>query len=203
MPKAKTLFVCSQCGYESGRWLGKCPGCGAWNSLFEQAAPEVLPEKARKRAPGSGAKAVPLSEIDEAEQPRVVTGIGELDRVLGGGIVEGSAVLAAGDPGIGKSTLLLQACGALAEKGAKVLYVTGEESARQIALRAKRLGVNEKNLYVLAETAVDNIETRIRETDPDFTVVDSIQTVYRPEIASAPGSVSQVRESASSLIRLA
>ena len=203
MPKAKTLFVCSQCGYESGRWLGKCPGCGAWNSLFEQAAPEILPEKARKRAPGSGAKTVPLSEIDEAEQPRVVTGIGELDRVLGGGIVEGSAVLAAGDPGIGKSTLLLQACGALAEKGAKVLYVTGEESARQIALRAKRLGVNEKNLYVLAETAVDNIETRIRETDPDFTVVDSIQTVYRPEIASAPGSVSQVRESASSLIRLA
>lgn len=203
MPKAKTLFVCSQCGYESGRWLGKCPGCGAWNSLFEQAAPEILPEKAHKRAPGSGAKAVPLSEIDEAEQPRVVTGIGELDRVLGGGIVEGSAVLAAGDPGIGKSTLLLQACGALAEKGAKVLYVTGEESARQIALRAKRLGVNEKNLYVLAETAVDNIEARIRETDPDFTVVDSIQTVYRPEIASAPGSVSQVRESASSLIRLA
>ena len=137
MPKAKTLFVCSQCGYESGRWLGKCPGCGAWNSLFEQAAPETVPEKARKRAPGSGAKAVPLAEIDEAEQPRVVTGIGELDRVLGGGIVEGSAVLAAGDPGIGKSTLLLQACGALAEKGEKVLYVTGEESARQIALRGE------------------------------------------------------------------
>ena len=203
MPKAKTLFVCSQCGYESGRWLGKCPGCGAWNSLFEQAAPETVPEKARKRAPGSGAKAVPLAEIDEAEQPRVVTGIGELDRVLGGGIVEGSAVLAAGDPGIGKSTLLLQACGALAEKGEKVLYVTGEESARQIALRARRLNVNAKNLYVLAETAVDNIEARIRETAPDFTVVDSIQTVYRPEIASAPGSVSQVRESASALIRLA
>ena len=203
MPKAKTLFVCSQCGYESGRWLGKCPGCGAWNSLFEQAAPEIVPEKVRKRAPGSGAKAVPLAEIDEAEQPRVVTGIGELDRVLGGGIVEGSAVLAAGDPGIGKSTLLLQACGALAEKGEKVLYVTGEESARQIALRARRLNVNAKNLYVLAETAVDNIEARIRETAPDFTVVDSIQTVYRPEIASAPGSVSQVRESASALIRLA
>lgn len=202
MPKAKSLFVCSQCGYESGRWLGKCPGCGAWNTLFEQAAPEILPEKTRKRAPGSGAKALPLADIDEAEQPRVVTGIGELDRVLGGGIVEGSAVLVAGDPGIGKSTLLLQACGALAAKGARVLYVTGEESARQIALRAKRLNVNASNLFVLAETAVDNIETRMRETAPDFTVVDSIQTVYRPEIASAPGSVSQVRESASSLIRL-
>lgn len=203
MAKAKTLFVCSQCGYESGRWLGKCPGCGAWNALQEQAVQETVPEKARKRAPGSGAKPLPLSEIDEQEQPRVTTGIGELDRVLGGGIVEGSAVLAAGDPGIGKSTLLLQACGALANRGLKVLYVTGEESARQIAMRARRLNVNAHRLFVLAETAVDNIETRIRELSPDFTVVDSIQTVYRPEIASAPGSVSQVRESAASLIRLA
>lgn len=203
MPKAKSLFVCAQCGYESSRWLGKCPGCGAWNTLEERAAPEALPEKARKRAPGSGARAVPLDEIDETEQPRRLTGIGELDRVLGGGIVDGSAVLAAGDPGIGKSTLLLQACGALARQGAKVLYVTGEESARQIALRARRLGVSAKELYVLAETAVDNIETRWRELSPDFIVVDSIQTVYRPELASAPGSVSQVRESAASLIRLA
>ena len=202
MPKAKTLFVCSQCGYESGRWLGKCPGCGAWNSLSEQAAPQEAPEKARKRAPGSGMPAVLLSDIDGSEQPRRMTGIGELDRVLGGGIVEGSAVLAAGDPGIGKSTLLLQACGALAERGDRVLYVTGEESARQIALRAKRLGVGAKQLCVLAETAVDNIQARMRDLEPNFTVIDSIQTVYMPELASAPGSVNQVRESAASLIRL-
>ncbi len=202
MAKAKTIFVCGECGYESGRWLGKCPECGAWNSMAEQAVKEEAPSGKPLKRPGSiGSAAMELDRIGGETQIRRSCGIGELDRVLGGGIVEGSATLVGGDPGIGKSTLLLQVCGKLAADGARVLYVTGEESARQIKLRADRLGVSAKGLWVLAENAMDGILERFREVRPQFLVVDSIQTVYSPEISSAPGSVSQVRECAAVLIR--
>ena len=205
MAKAKTAFVCDECGYESGRWLGKCPGCGAWNTIREYTpspAPAPSAVKPMKRPAGSGQPMLLLSEIGDEAQARRSCGIGELDRVLGGGIVEGSVTLVGGDPGVGKSTLLLAACGHLAESGARVLYVTGEESARQVKLRARRLGVAADRLWVLAENAMTDIEARFLELAPDFMVVDSIQTVYRPELSAAPGSVSQVRECAALLTRL-
>ncbi len=204
MAKVKTVFVCGECGWESGRWLGKCGGCGAWNAMQEfTPEPAAQAAKPNRRPSGADAEALPLTEIGDEAQNRRSLGICELDRVLGGGIVEGSATLVGGDPGIGKSTLLLQACGKLAAGGARVLYVTGEESARQIKLRANRLGVSADNLFVLAENAMDGIESKFLSIAPDFVVVDSIQTVYRPELSAAPGSVSQVRECAALLIRLA
>jgi len=203
--KAKTSFVCNECGYESARWLGKCPGCGAWNTLVEIVAqPALAPSgKPMKRPGGTGAPTYRLSEIGDEAEERRSCGILELDRVLGGGVVEGSVTLVGGDPGVGKSTLLLQVCGLLAEAGSRVLYATGEESSRQIKLRARRLGVSAGSLWVLAENAMDELEARFLELQPDFMVVDSIQTVYRPELSAAPGSVSQVRECASLLIRMA
>ena len=203
MAKAKTIFICGECGYESGRWLGKCVGCGAWNTMTEQAIAPDVPEKpkAQKRVGGSNAPLMRLLDVSEETQARRSCGISELDRVLGGGIVEGSVTLLGGDPGVGKSTLLLQVCGMLAEAGATVLYITGEESARQVKLRARRLDVLVKQLWILAENAMDDIEERLSTLRPDFCVVDSIQTVYRPEMSAAPGSVSQVRECASQLIR--
>ncbi len=205
MAKAKTVYVCNACGYESGRWLGKCPDCGAWNTLAEHMVEAVseTQDKPMKRPAGMGMAAKRLSEIGDEAQARRSCGIDELDRVLGGGIVEGSVTLVGGDPGVGKSTLLLQACGKLAEAGGRVLYVTGEESARQIKLRARRLNVETDSVWVLAENAMNDIVTRFEELQPDFMVVDSIQTVYRPELSAAPGSVSQVRECSSLLIRLA
>lgn len=207
MAKDKTLYVCSTCGYETAKWMGKCPGCGAWNTLEEQApraaAAQAAPAKANKQRPGTGAQAMRLSEIPEESAERAGTGIAELDRVLGGGVVEGSLTLVGGDPGIGKSTLLLQASEHLASGGARVLYVSGEESARQIRMRARRLGAASDNLYILSENAMDEAERRWTELAPDFMVIDSIQTMYRPDIASAPGSVSQVRECASLLMRMA
>ncbi len=201
--KAKTLYICADCGYETPRWLGKCPDCGAWNTLTEQAvAAEAPTPKAQKQRGGVGAAAKRLMDIPEESQLRASTGIGELDRVLGGGVVEGSLVLVGGDPGIGKSTLLLQAMANLA-KGARVLYVTGEESARQVKMRAQRLGIQDGELFILAENAMDEIEQRFTEVQPAYMVVDSIQTMYKPEMASAPGSVSQVRESAALLMRMA
>ena len=204
MAKAKTSFVCSQCGYETARWLGKCPGCSAWNTLSEQLAvpAQEVAAKPLKQRPGTGARALLLSDIAQEETQRASTGIGELDRVLGGGVVEGSLVLVGGDPGIGKSTLLLQACAHLAQSG-RVLYISGEESARQIKMRAQRLGVSASGLYVLAENALDQAEARFEEIQPAYMVVDSIQTMYRPEMSSAPGSVSQVRECTALLMRLA
>lgn len=201
MAKQKTMFVCCECGYESGRWMGKCPGCGAWNAMAEQVIEPETPAKTLKRPQGNGAAALELHEIKDEGQVRRACGIEELDRVLGGGIVEGSATLVGGDPGVGKSTLLLQACGHLAAEGARVLYVTGEESARQIKLRAGRLHVDARGLWILAENAMDDILERFMELKPDYMVVDSIQTVYKPELSTAPGSVSQVRECAASLIR--
>ena len=207
MAKDKTLYVCSTCGYETAKWMGKCPGCGAWNTLEEQApqaaAAQTAPAKANKQRPGTGAQAMRLSEIPEESAERAGTGIAELDRVLGGGVVEGSLTLVGGDPGIGKSTLLLQASEHLASGGARVLYVSGEESARQIKMRARRLGAASDNLYILSENAMDEAERRWTELAPDFMVIDSIQTMYRPDMASAPGSVSQVRECASLLMRMA
>ena len=169
MAKEKTAYQCSACGYETSRWMGRCPECGAWNTLEEQA-PRVTaaaPAKAIKQRPGTGARAMRLDEIPEETASRATTGIAELDRVLGGGVVEGSLMLVGGDPGIGKSTLLLQASEHLARNGARVLYISGEESARQIKMRARRLGVLSENLFVLSENAMDAAERRWEEIAPD------------------------------------
>ena len=203
MAKEKTLFACTACGYETSRWIGKCPGCGAWNTLEETVAAAAAPVKVVKQRPGTGAVAMLLKDIPEDVTLRISTGISELDRVLGGGIVEGGLMLIGGDPGIGKSTLLLQVCAHLCQNGKRVLYVSGEESAKQLKLRAKRLKIDVPNLYVLAENSLDGVEEKLKEIQPDVAVVDSIQTMYRPEMASAPGSVSQIRESTSLLMRLA
>ena len=205
MAKAKSVYVCNQCGYETARWMGKCPECGSWNSFTEEtraAVPEPA-EKKLKRAPGSGAEAMLVDDIPDEAMARLTTGIGELDRVLGGGVVEGSMVLVGGDPGIGKSTLLTQMCANIAKDGRTVLYVSGEESARQIKLRANRLGASGSGFYVLSENDMTTLEKLMEQLKPHVMVVDSIQTMYLPELASAPGSVSQVRESASILMRLA
>lgn len=206
MPKAKTRYVCSACGNETAKWFGKCPECGSWNTLEETEAPTALsgPEaKPFKQRGGTGGKAMTFDEIESGEQIYQPAGIGELDRVLGGGLVEGSLLLFGGEPGIGKSTLLLQVCAHLSAQGKRVLYITGEESVRQVKLRATRLGAANTGLLILAENAMDAVEKRLNEVQPDYAVVDSIQTMYRPELASAPGSVSQVRESASLLMRYA
>ncbi len=206
MAKEKTTYCCSACGYETPRWMGKCPGCNAWNTLEEQApkaAALSAAAKPIKQRPGTGAKALRLDEISEESAARRTTGIGEFDRVLGGGVVEGALMLVGGDPGIGKSTLLLQASENLAASGARVLYISGEESARQIKMRAKRLSVTSQNLLILSENAMDEAERRWEEIQPDYMIIDSIQTMYRPDMASAPGSVSQVRECASLLMRMA
>ena len=204
MPKKKTTFQCSACGYETPRWMGKCPSCGAWNTLEEALAePEESAPKAYKQRGGQGAEAARMRDIESGTQTSVSSGISELDRVLGGGIVEGALILVGGDPGIGKSTLLLQVCDHLCRAGKRVLYVSGEESARQLKLRAKRLGADDSELMVLTENAMDQVEEKLNSIQPDFCVIDSIQTMYRPEMSSAPGSVSQVRESAAILMRYA
>ncbi len=209
MPKDKLIYACTACGWETSRWVGRCPSCGAWNTLEEGLAPAKAVAAAAagaklsaRQRPGTGAQALRLSEIPEEESVRTSTGIAELDRVLGGGLVEGSLSLIGGDPGIGKSTLLLQVCAHLCAQGKKVLYVSGEESARQIKLRAQRLGITAEELYLLAENAMDNVEQRMAALSPDVMVIDSIQTMYRPELPSAPGSVSQIRECTSLLLRL-
>lgn len=203
--KQKTIFLCSDCGYESPKWYGKCPSCGAWNTLGEY---KVKPETATRgvlatdhRGTGQN-KPTLLSDIDSATESRFQSGIGELDRVLGGGAVHGSFVLVGGEPGIGKSTLLLQMCQEMC-RAAKVLYVSGEESLRQIKLRASRLGIRASNLFILAETDMDEI---IHETDllePDILIIDSIQTVYRRDLTAAPGGTTQIKECAMSLMQYA
>ncbi len=206
MAKDKVIWACTACGFESPRWAGRCPSCGAWNTLEESlaapAAEKGTAKAAARQRPGSGAAPVLLENIPEDETIRTTTGIAELDRVLGGGLVEGGLMLLGGDPGIGKSTLLLQVCAHLCDSGKRVLYVSGEESARQIKLRARRLGIQSANLYILAENALDNVEQRMRELGPDTMVIDSVQTMYRPELPGAPGSVSQIRECTSLLLRL-
>ena len=201
----RSVFACTACGFETAKWTGKCPGCGAWNTMEEATrfiAPAAAGKAAPKQRPGTGAAAMLLKDIPEDVTVRTSTGVSELDRVLGGGIVEGALMLIGGDPGVGKSTLLLQVCANLARSGKRVLYISGEESAKQIKLRANRLGIREEQLYVLAENALDAVEEKLNQLQPDVAVVDSVQTMYRPEMASAPGSVSQVRECTSLIMRL-
>ncbi|MDL2325394.1 DNA repair protein RadA [Ruminococcaceae bacterium OttesenSCG-928-A16] len=207
--KLKTIYVCTNCGETSPRWLGRCPSCGQWNTLVEDVIkeePATGGKKAQPWSPGasgpSTAVAKRLADIDtNEEKSRIVTSIKELDRVLGGGIVLGSVVLLGGEPGAGKSTMLLQLCGAIT--GSQVLYVTGEESTRQIKLRAKRLNVPEDTILVAAESNIDEIVALIEETKPSFAVIDSIQTMYTPTLSSSAGSVSQVKECAARLLAVA
>ena len=197
--KSKTVFVCSECGYESPKWIGKCAGCGAWNTMTEDVR---IPQKAVPSAakPLHTFSALPLSKINASDEHRFVTGIGELDRVLGGGIVKGSVVLLSGDPGIGKSTILLQVCNAL-QASLNILYVSGEESAIQIKLRAKRIGVESDSVSVMTETDVQTVCEYINSSKPDLVIIDSIQTMQHSDIASSPGSIVQVRESTNLLLR--
>lgn len=202
MAKGKAnLFFCKECGFESSKWLGQCPGCRQWNTFVEEPA-----KPKNSVVPKTGIEALApmrLDEISTNEEERVTTGIQELDRVLGGGIVGGSLILVGGDPGIGKSTLLLQACKNLTESGHKVLYISGEESLKQIKMRANRMGSFQGELLLLSETNLDRIQNVITEQKPEMVVIDSIQTMYREEVSSAPGSVSQVRESTNVLMQLA
>ncbi|PLX82995.1 MAG: DNA repair protein RadA [Desulfuromonas sp.] len=197
--KHKTVFSCQQCGHQSPKWLGRCPDCAQWNTLVEEALPAA---KTKGRAPGPAGRPQRLQEVQAAEEDRIRCGIGEFDRVLGGGVVPGSLTLIGGDPGIGKSTLLLQGVDRLAAAGL-ALYVTGEESTRQVKLRGERLGACAENLYLLAETSLEAILERVKELNPAFLVIDSIQTVFTAALESAPGSVSQVRECAGRLMQLA
>ncbi len=201
--KAKTLFYCTECGNESPKWQGRCSACGAWNTVVEQPA-----QTAKKSAGKSAVSLMPQSlpkridEVEGGDELRFHTGMSELDRVLGGGAVKGSLVLLGGAPGIGKSTLMLQICGQLS-RFSKVLYVSGEESERQIKLRAERLNVNGENLYLLAETNLENVVDAVHQLTPDVLIVDSIQTLYNGDLTTAPGSVGQVKECTMTLMQLA
>ncbi|MGZ6276005.1 MAG: DNA repair protein RadA [Syntrophales bacterium] len=201
MKKIKTAFFCQNCGHQSLKWLGKCPSCDEWNRFAEEEIRAVDP--AGPAGIQFNEAPLPIDEIVADEKERVTTGIAEMDRVLGGGIVNGSVTLVGGDPGIGKSTLLLQVVHNLAEKDLKILYISGEESAKQIKLRGRRIGASSKNLFVLVEIDLDNIVKYIKEISPRVVVIDSIQTMYSPVLTSAPGSVGQVRESSARLILLA
>ena len=196
----KSIFFCQNCGHEENKWLGQCPACKEWNTFVEE---KVTPVKAGNMKEQREAQVVTLSSVSTEEDERVRTGIDELDRVLGGGIVPGSLVLVGGDPGIGKSTLLLQVCHRLSSMNKKVLYISGEESLKQIKLRANRMGSFSDSLYLLCETNLDVIRGVIERQRPDMVVIDSIQTMYNEEVGSAPGSVSQVRESTNILMQLA
>ena len=203
MAKEKSNYICSDCGGVSPKWLGKCPACGAWNTLLETVADSVAPGRNRIKALATTSVVTVLSDIDAVDMQRTPTGHEELDRVLGGGIVEGGVVLIGGDPGIGKSTLLLQALDSLQRAGRKTLYVTGEESGAQVALRARRLGLDRSAVKVLAEIQLERILAILDAEQPDIAVIDSIQTVYSEQLTSAPGSVAQVRECAAHLTRAA
>lgn len=204
MAKKKSKFVCNECGYETAKWMGRCPGCGQWNTMVEEV--EVVAKGLRgafKHSEMVSAKATPIISVETQEEQRVPTELTEFNRVLGGGIVPGSLILIGGDPGIGKSTLLLQVSALLSNKNHRVLYVSGEESIRQTKLRAERLGVQSPELYIYAETNLEMISETIEQTQPKFVIIDSIQTVHHPEVTSAPGSVSQVRECTGELMRIA
>ncbi|MDE7009953.1 MAG: DNA repair protein RadA [Oscillospiraceae bacterium] len=204
MAKIRSVFYCTECGNETPKWAGKCPACGAWNTIVEQEAP---PKAKAGRAIGGKSgfqrvKAVSLTEVDTAQEIRFLTGMGELDRVLGGGAVKGSLVLVGGAPGVGKSTLMLQICGSLSREN-RVLYVSGEESVRQLKLRAQRLGVASGNLLVLSETALEDVLQSVSDEEPDILIVDSIQTLYNGALESPPGSVGQVKDCTMALMQLA
>ena len=199
--KSKSVFVCSGCGFESPKWYGKCPGCGEWNTMSEE-----IREPARSAPKTAGhhsmSRPISINEIDTEDEQRYQTGLSELDRVLGGGIVRGSLILISGDPGIGKSTILLQICEYLGQQ-LRILYVSGEESSRQIKLRARRLGVSSENLLILTETDIQIVVEQIQELKPDLVMIDSIQTMNHPELSSSPGSVTQVRECTNYVMRTA
>lgn len=202
MAKAnKTMFFCQECGYESSKWQGQCPGCKAWNTFVEE--PAQIVKGVRTQNSGRELKPVALKEVSLTEQSRVSTGMKELDRVLGGGIVRGSLLLVGGDPGIGKSTILLQVCRNLSAAHHKVLYISGEESLQQIRMRAGRIGEFTDDLLLLCETNLEDIRTTIERCKPEMVVIDSIQTMFSGEVTSAPGSVSQVREATSVLLQIA
>ena len=203
MAKSKSsLFYCKECGYESAKWLGQCPGCKEWNTFVEEPVKNTKSGNIRVSTLEESTP-VKLNEVSAKDEERISTGFSEVDRVLGGGIVPGALILVGGDPGIGKSTLLLQVCRNLSMAGKKVLYISGEESLKQIKLRANRIGEFTSDLYLLCETNLDIIEGAIQKNKPDMVVIDSIQTIFREDVGSAPGSVSQVRESTNSLMHIA
>ena len=201
MAKIKSVYICSECGYESPKWYGKCPSCGEWNTMNEEIRDTVKAATTASRA-SSYAPPVQIKDISISDETRYQTGSKELDRVMGGGIVKGSLILLGGDPGIGKSTILLQICEHLGRE-LRILYVSGEESKRQLKLRAERLGVNSDNLYILTQTDVELICETIRQDKPDLVMIDSIQTMSLSELNSSPGSVTQVRESTNCFMRTA
>jgi DNA repair protein RadA/Sms len=203
MAKVKTIFACQSCGYQSSKWLGKCPECGGWNTLVEEIISSPDTPYSSLDIPFEKSFPQTLNEIELGQEERLLTTIGEFDRVLGGGVVPGSVILIGGDPGIGKSTLLLQALNKLSANGKKVLYVSGEESIRQTKMRAERLGVSSSNLFVHAENSLEAIIKGIMDVKPSAVVIDSIQTLFMSDLQSAPGTVSQVRESSGKLIYLA
>ncbi len=198
--KSKTIFVCNECGYESAKWLGKCPACNSWNSFFEQKVSDSKTASS-KNTNKEYKKPQKLDSYIAKEALRTSTGFEELDRVLGGGLVKGSLILLGGEPGIGKSTLILQICNKVQGEG-KVLYVSGEESAEQVKMRADRLGIKNENLLFLGETDIDLVNDAITETEPKLLIIDSIQTMYTDELSAAPGSVSQVREITAQIMRI-
>ncbi len=203
MAKVKSVYICSECGYESPKWYGKCPSCGEWNTMNEEIKDTSKPSAAAARSHATAyAPPIHIREISTTDEVRYQTGSKELDRVMGGGIVKGSLILLGGDPGIGKSTILLQICEHLG-RTLKILYVSGEESKRQLKLRADRLGVNSENLYVLTQTDVELVCETIRQDRPDLVMIDSIQTMSLSELNSSPGSVTQVRESTNFFMRTA
>ena len=201
MAKAKTIYFCQECGHESSKWMGQCPGCRQWNTFAEEIVER--PKHASSERPGSSARPVPLSEIEMKQEERFTSGFPELDRVLGGGIVPASIVLVGGDPGIGKSTLLLQVCKNLSIQNVPVLYISGEESLYQIKLRAQRIGSFTDSLSLLCETNLEVIDAVLRRAKPSVVIIDSIQTMFSDNISSSPGSVSQVREATSAFMQLA
>lgn len=201
--KKATVFVCQNCGTESPKYLGKCPSCGAWNQMVEEKIPDKTDSRSRVTMAGKKSKAEPITDVTLEKEERIKTNLVEFNRVLGGGVVPGSLVLIGGDPGIGKSTLLLQVSAQLNQKGGKVLYVSGEESSSQIKMRAERLELRGADFYLYAETELTAIQETIEDLKPDYVIIDSIQTMHHANIDSAAGSVSQVRESTSSLMQIA
>ena len=199
MAKQKTVFYCSSCGNESPKWAGRCSACGAWNTMLEHIEKPVAPGRAKSAPVGLSRTPKKLSQVDSGDEIRFLTGMGELDRVLGGGAVEGSLVLVGGAPGIGKSTLLLQICANIC-RGRRVLYVSGEESERQLKLRAERLGVDSEELFILSETRMSEVLAAVESVKPDILIADSIQTLYNETNESSPGSVSQVKDCTMSLM---
>lgn len=203
MAKIKTKWICQNCGYESSGYLGKCPDCSQWGTMLEESSTKAATSKNPNLSKGFSSECLLLKDINIDEALRMPTDISEFDRTLGGGLVKGSLILIGGDPGIGKSTIVLQSCGRLSSKGLKILYISAEESSKQLKLRAERLNVNADNLYILPETNLDEARNTINELKPDIIILDSIQAVYTSSVTSSPGSVSQVRECCNILMNIA